>query len=306
MARRGFAIDPRRGAELSAWATCIALAALACWLLARLVVSPWLDDGGVRETAPHAPSAPAVAAARPIASWHLFGESSSSGARGGAGAAGASARLSISLRGTLAERDPGAGVAVIAVPGGGERAVRVGEEAEPGVRLAAVYPDRAVFTQGGVEQTLTLPREPMATVGDGGVAPATARPGAGAGVASSTPVPSASSGASPPATAPAALREAVAEARRNPGQLMQRVRIEPVFEGGSLGGVRISAASEADAGLLRQAGLQPGDLVTRVDGEAIDSIAHGQRVVARLATAHTVRITVERNGRPVELSLSLQ
>src|SRR5690606_33066296 len=103
-----------------------------------------------------------------------------------------------------------------------------------------------------------------------------------------------------------ALRQAVAEARQNPGQLMQRIRIEPVFAGGNLGGVRVSAVSDADAGLLRQAGLQPGDLVTRVDGQPIDSIAHGQQMIAKLASAGSVRITVERNGQPVALTLSLQ
>ena len=63
---------------------------------------------------------------------------------------------------------------------------------------------------------------------------------------------------------------------------MQRVQIAPVLDDGKLSGVRVSA-SGADAALLAQAGLQPGDVVTAVNGQRVDSIERGQQIAAGAA-----------------------
>lgn len=304
MAWRGFAIRRGRVKEGLPWLLCALLGVLAAWLLARMLAGFFLAPRLETTRVSHSVAAPAAAPARSIASWHLFG--SAPAIAGSRGAEGARTALSIRLRGTLAEADPKAGLAVIAAAGGGERALRVGEEAETGVRLAAVYPDRAVFVQDGVEQVQTLPRERMEASGAAQPLPMAGRGASSVAGPAGSPAAGGGNAVSAPAVASGALRQAVAEARQNPGQLMQRIRIEPVFAGGNLGGVRVSAVSDADAGLLRQAGLQPGDLVTRVDGQPIDSIAHGQQMIAKLASASSVRITVERNGQPVDLTLSLQ
>ncbi|MCK9537924.1 type II secretion system protein N [Dokdonella sp.] len=309
MARRALGVDFRRAAERLPWLACAVLAALAVWQLARIV--PQRVPRASVQDVPGASASPEPAPPphRSIASWHLFGTAPADRA-GGAGAAGAagSPTLSLILRGTLAEADPKAGVAVLGDAGSAERAVRVGEEVEPGIRLIAVYPDRAVFSQGGAEQTLHLPREPLPT--PGGAVPrtpgtASSQPGAkgfrpplGGPVAAASGVP-ASSGQG-------GAQDEIARARHNPGDLLQRFRIEPVFAGGALGGVRVSAAKAADGALLQQAGLQPGDVVTRIDGQPIDTLAAGQQALARLGNASSVRVTVERGGRPVEISISLR
>ncbi len=70
------------------------------------------------------------------------------------------------LRGTLADRDPAAGIAVIGDGERGERAYRAGEALGGGVKLARVYPDHVVLLHEGVEETLTLTRDRNLAPGD--------------------------------------------------------------------------------------------------------------------------------------------
>ncbi len=150
MARRGFAIDRDRHAGTAAWAACAVLGALALWLFARLA---WQffphGDADVSTRAPGPESAAAGAPARSVASWHLFGDTPRA-----AGADGeVASTLALILRGTVADRDPKAGFAVIAGADGVERSFRVGQDVVSGVQLAAVYADRAVLSRGGAEET---------------------------------------------------------------------------------------------------------------------------------------------------------
>lgn len=300
MAWRGFAIDRDRGAGTAAWLVCITLAALAAFLLLRLA---WQlvprDDTGT--AAPSVSSGTAVASApeRSIASWHLFGDTPRAlGADGGA-----ASTLGLILRGTVADADPGAGFAMIAGEDGLERSFRVGQEVVAGVRLAAVYADRAVLTRNGSEETLRLPR-------DRNLAPAE--------VVRATPASTSSraTGAGQsanPASAPAAQRSVtvspeaqrmLADLQRNPQELMQRVRAVPVLDGGRLTGVRI--AEGTDAALVGLFGLRTGDVVTAVDGQTIDSPARGQQILSTLASAKSASVTVLRDGSPVEIRVGLQ
>ncbi|MBO9662064.1 type II secretion system protein N [Dokdonella sp.] len=301
MARRGFAIDRGRYAEAAAWASCAVLGALALWLLARLV---WqlLPHGDATSSGDRAQLAGAVAVsapARSIASWHLFGETPQ---RPGSG--GAASTLSLILRGTVADGDPKAGLAVLAGADGVERAFRVGEEVVSGARLAAVYPDRIVLSRAGAEETLRLPRERTLAPAD-----VVRSPPAGA----SARAPRNAAGATPaaPAAATTAVIKPSAEAqqtltqlRQNPDELMKRVPMVPVLDGGRLTGVRVAAG--ADAALLGQFGLRAGDVVTAVDGQAVDSFARGQQILSNLAGANSARVTVLRDGKPVELRVGLQ
>lgn len=290
--RRLSGIDRGRQAEAALWLGCVLLAALALWLLVRLVWALWPRGDAAFEVPAAAGSLAEVAAPAPsVARWHLFGQSPR---QGGSGAA-PSTTLSLILRGTLAERDPAGGLALIADAGNGERTFRVGEEVAPGARLAGVYPDRIVLRRdGGGEETLTLPR-------DRNLAPAEIVRPAPARVTSAT---------SPTATptsaaikAPTDWQQTVARLRQNPAELARRVQVVPVLEGGKLAGVRLSAG--ADAALLNQLGLRPGDLVTAVNGTPVDSLARGQEIMASLGSARAVRVTVQRDGQPVDLSVGL-
>ncbi|MGN6520165.1 MAG: type II secretion system protein N [Dokdonella sp.] len=287
--------DRSRSAEVAAMLCCALLAALAAWLLLRLV---WALLPG--DATPHAdlpPSGatvatPASAATGSIARWHLFGNTPLP--------ASGPSTTSLILRGTLAESDPKAGIAVIADAGKGERSWRVGEEVSPGVRLASVYADRVVVLRDGNEETLQLPRDSnLAPV----AAPAGAPARAGAARASPSTSPAANAAARDVRGAKN-LQDEVERLRRNPTEFMKRVQVVPVLADGRLAGMRVSTGT--DAALLNQLGFEQGDVVTSVNGTPVDSVERGQEILSTLGSATSVRVTVLRAGKPTEITVGLR
>jgi general secretion pathway protein C len=288
------ATERSRAAEVVAMLCCVLLAALALWLLVRLL---WAalpsDDAALGAVATRPAAAGTSAPTRSIAQWHLFGDTP-------ARASASGTTTSLILRGTLAEADPKAGIAVIADAGNGERSWRVGEEVTAGVRLVAVYADRVVVARDGGEETLNLVRDTQLAPADI-VRPTPARVTGGV-------EPSANGGARPAASvgakAPATWQQTVDRLRRNPAELMKRVQVVPVLDGGKLSGVRLSAGT--DVGLLNQIGLESGDVVTSVNGTPVDSIERGQQIMSTLGNASSVRVTVLRQGKPTDITVGLR
>jgi len=290
----------RRSFELAALASCALLGALSLWLLVRLV---WLlvprSDAALDGSATRIGSADAgPVPAQSIAKWHLFGNTP---LRAGSGPGSPATTLAMILRGTLADRDPAAGIAVISDAERGEQAFRAGENIAGGVKLARVYADHVVLVHEGVEETLTLTRDqnlqPANIVRPLSNSARSARANAAAG-ASSSPATSQTT------QAPADWQQTVDRLRQNPDELARRVQIVPVLDGGRLTGVRVSAG--ADIALVNQLGLRAGDIVTAVNGAPVDSIARGQQIVDSLRNAASARVTVLRDGKPTEITISLK
>lgn len=298
----GSGVDRGRVVQAAAMLCSAALALLLVWLLARLLWLLLASPAADMASAPASGSrlganAPNVS----IAKWHLFGNPS---ANATTAVAASASTLKLSLRGTLADADPRSGVAVIVDEQGQQRAWRVGEEILAGVRLSGVYADHATLTHDGREETLSLERGER---GGAAVTPLGAdqrRPrGASAGSAGEAPV---TPLFTPPALAHGSQdwQQTIDQIRANPGDLAQRVQITPVIRDGAIAGVRLSSAS--DAALLAQAGLRADDIVTAVNGVAVDSVASGQQIVENLSHAQSVRVSVLRDGQPVELNVSLR
>jgi general secretion pathway protein C len=302
-------IDRGPRAEMAALACCVLFAALALWLVVRLVwlLLPHGDAALDAAPARTAAGAASPAAERSIASWHLFGETPR---RPGSGPGGSASTLGLILRGTVAEGDPKAGFAVIADGPDGERAFRVGEDVVAGVKLGAVYADRIVLLRGSAEETLKLPRDSnLAPVDVVRATPATASSRSGANArAEASRTGAAAAAASAPAAqtvkAPTDWQQQVEHLRQNPDELMKRVQIVPVLDGGKLTGVRVSAG--ADAALINQIGLRPGDIVTSVNGMPVDSLSRGQDIMSSLKNSSSVRVTVVRDGKPTDVTVGLQ
>jgi general secretion pathway protein C len=293
--RRDLASIDRRSLEWTAIATSVVLGALALWLLARLI---WIlvPRGDVADASLHIAAGDAAASTTSIAKWHLFGNTPVAASGSGAAA------QSMILRGTLADRDPAAGVAVIDA-GDGEEAYRAGETIAAGLKLARVYPDHAIVLRDGVEETLALTRDtnlqPTEIV---------RQPGSTRSARSNTP------NAPPPSAAPnnagqtvhasPQLQQTIDRARQNPEEIARRLQIVPVLDGGRMTGIRLS--SGADASLINQIGLRPGDVVTAVNGAPVDSLARGQQIIEGLRNASSARVTVLRDGRPTDITISLK
>ncbi|RYD14537.1 MAG: hypothetical protein EOP90_12915 [Lysobacteraceae bacterium] len=290
---RASSIDRGRVVDTAAWTSCAALGALALWLLVRVAWALVPRGDAASEPAPLRSAGRAAPSAAPsVARWHLFGEAP----RTLAGRPGGASTLALVLRGTFAGRDPKDGIAVIDHAGEGERAWRVGDEVVPGVRLSAVHADRIVLVREGIEETLALPRDSALAPADVVRAtPARVRGG-------ETAAPSVARGAKP-APAPAASLP-IDEWRRDPQALMRRVQVVPVLADGKLAGVRLSAGT--DAALLEQVGLQQGDVVTAVNGVAVDSVERGRQIIEGIGNANSVRVTVLRSGKPTEVTVGLR
>jgi S1-C subfamily serine protease len=61
-----------------------------------------------------------------------------------------------------------------------------------------------------------------------------------------------------------------------------------------------------DQSLLTDAGLQAGDVLTEVNGTAIDSLASLMALYPRLQGASEVSAVVLRNGQPVRITVTLK
>jgi type II secretion system protein C len=123
--------------------------------------------------------------------------------------------------------------------------------------------------------------------------------------------------APPPPPAPVPLRE-----DRGPGaREMERREVErrmalevprilaettavPVMDEGRVAGLALTRVPESS--LLTDAGLQAGDVLTEINGTAIDSLATLMALYPRLQGASELSAVVLRNGQPVRLTITLR
>ena len=75
---------------------------------------------------------------------------------------------------------------------------------------------------------------------------------------------------------------------------MNTVRAEPYRQAGKLKGYRIFPGR--DKNLFGQLGLEPGDVVTAVNGIPLDSPLKGLEVMQNITDASEVNVDVLRNG----------
>jgi type II secretory pathway component PulC len=91
---------------------------------------------------------------------------------------------------------------------------------------------------------------------------------------------------------------AAAEPTRNPAQLLAGGRPMPKYENGEMVGFTIS---NIEAGsLYERAGLQEGDLITEVNGVALNDPQQGARFVMEFAQAEAVTLTVQHQDGTTE------
>jgi general secretion pathway protein C len=103
--------------------------------------------------------------------------------------------------------------------------------------------------------------------------------------------------------------EAVENVRRmvqqDPGLLDQVMRTVPSYDNaaGKLRGFR--AYPGRNRAIFNKLGLQPGDLVTAINGQPLDDPQHSQEVFNTIQSSNTVAVTVERGGQKQEITLNI-
>jgi len=235
--------------------------------------------GGLRPASPAAESGGGN-----IAALHLFGDKVSQSAAVARPLEVPETRLQLVLRGVFASADPSAAGAIIAERNGKESFYGVGDQLPGGAVLKEVYKDRIVLLRGGRLETLRMPRE--------GAAKGGARQGR-----------QSAQGGRGRATNTSSLRELRDMVLDNPQQLADKVRLRPHTEGGRMVGYQVRPGR--DAQFLSRLGLQPGDVVTAVNGIRLDSPARGLSILRNLAKSSRVRLEIKRNGLPQTIELDV-
>jgi general secretion pathway protein C len=251
-----------------------------------------------------------------VGQWHLFGNALPSRDGRVAVSAAPDTGLDLVLRGVFAGDDPKDGRAIIGDRDGNDRSFSTGATIVDGVVLDGIYPDRVMLARNGQLEALRLPRADSAVA---------AQPPRGSntrmaqqtfptpGVPGKSPLPNAAPangvGAEPFVNPVISMgttdyQRATTALGMDPAELAKQVSVLPVLEGGKFVGVRLAAGRDVPA--IAKLGLEPDDIVTMVNGIALDSPARASEVAASLANASSVTVTVRRNGRTQNLSVSLR
>jgi type II secretory pathway component PulC len=205
----------------------------------------------------------------------LFGASHAAVASGG----------SLRLKGVVAPTPGTVAGAIFAGANGRDIAVLPGGEAQAGVTLAEVHPDYVIVTRAGVRERIDLdtPRAAKSAATNGA-----ATRGFHLDVAHT--------GQNDYAFA----RRDLDQALRDPNQLnyLGQIGVPPG------GGVKLEAAPAGS--LASKLGLQPGDIIRRVNGQAIASSGDLARLYTQFATLNTIQAEIERGGQVVRLSYRIQ
>ena len=99
-------------------------------------------------------------------------------------------------------------------------------------------------------------------------------------------------------------RSVIEDATKNMNQLMKDVNIQPHFEDGKAEGLRISRISRSS--IFRKMGLRRGDIITGVDGQAIQSVDDALSLYSNLKTASNVKIEIKRRGQTRVLDYNIR
>jgi general secretion pathway protein C len=193
-------------------------------------------------------------------------------------------RLNLKLRGVYATSDENTGYALIASGSGDEKLYTTGESLPGNTRLKAVFPDRVILDRKGRYETLRM----VDTQATGGSTYIPRRRGAAQ---------------TRQLGADSRVLKMRAEILKNPRKLAELVSAQPAYENGVFAGYRI--ITRRPDPVFDELNLKSGDVITQVNGIAIDSPQKGLQALQQLSRASQASITIKRNGQFMELNLSL-
>ena len=99
-------------------------------------------------------------------------------------------------------------------------------------------------------------------------------------------------------------RSQIEGAVQNPNQLLKEIKIRPHFQKGKLDGLTITAIKPDS--IFRKMGLVSGDILTRVDGEKIESMNDALKFYETIKSASTVKLDIKRRGRMQTIEYNIE
>lgn len=259
-----------------AQAVIVLAAVVLAWQLGRLVWLLWSGPGAQLPAAPNATPAPTVAVVEPGRVAALFGESPSAPAAGGSVA---DTTLQLRLDGVMENRDSAQSRAFISERANGKvLSYRSGDAVPGGATLDRVEADHVVLTRAGREEVLRFDKP-------GTPPPAGAQPPAG------------------PATGAAQVRSALGNVAErlagSPMAMLRQVGLRRTSQG-----YIVSIAAPKD--ILQRYGLQPGDRIVSINGQAVGrDLEADQQVLGQLQQAGSARVEVQRGAQTITLEQRL-
>jgi general secretion pathway protein C len=216
-----------------------------------------------------------------VVSAHLFGNAAATGVgEDPANAPQSSANLV--LAGTIATQDPKHGVAIVSDGGGPSKVYSVGDRIG-GASLHSVYLDHVILDRNGALETLQLPRQLL--VSARGPAPVMRQ--------------------SADTRTVAAVDNIRHLVQQDPSILDQVMRTVASYDNaaGKLRGFR--AYPGRNRQIFTKLGLKSGDLVTAVNGTALDDPQRSQEVFDTIQNSDHVTVTIERSGQKQDITLNI-
>ena|GEM_PF-274545 len=273
------------------------------------------DDGRTEVAIANAPGGGAAAVdVTPILLLSPFGSAISAAPA----AAGAGSSLGLSLRGIILAVPRNASAALIAASDGAVVAYGVGQTVSGGAVVEAIEMDHVVLRVGAGTEVLAFP-DPSAPAG---AAPGTTPvappavpvvPPSASGAPAIPPsisgvpppvVPATPPGATPGAAPAPGTTGAILDELRRQGRPGSQTMLDGLGMTPSEGGYRVGSAPSPQA---LAAGLQPGDLIERVDGTAVaGNPASDRQALERAVTTGRAQVEVIRGGRRLTLTLPLR
>jgi len=284
------------------------LATLALLVAGGFLAARWVTYFAAPAEAPPPPALerPQLgAAAQTLAAAQLFGA---------APAGETVSSLNVKLRGVFAGGGTGTGYAIVNA-GGRDQATRIGAEVVPGVTLEAVHAGHVVLRRAGALERVNLEERTSARAAAPPARYAQAAPPA------PRPAPAPAAGATPPSPQPSG--PGARFKRPEPYAPVGDVPTEPQpppatapatapapkppaprpLSGGAPQGLVIQAVPPGS--MLERIGLQPGDVVRSVNGEAVASEADVARVLqSRGAQGVPLTAEVQRGGMTVPIAVT--
>lgn len=186
--------------------------------------------------------------------------------------------MNLTLFGTTVNQATGGGSAIIAGEDSVQTSYAVGDEIVAGVTLYAVATDHVVIQNGGSRERLYLDQS----------IPAEAVSADEAGTPAAAASPSVA-GTTAPITAES---------------VRQAISFQPRTEGKSVTGVVVNPAG--DGAMFGTLGFQPGDIITSVNGRAIQTPADAAALNSQMRPGARLSLQVERGANTVPIAVILE
>jgi general secretion pathway protein C len=189
------------------------------------------------------------------------------------------------LKGVVAPTPGVAASAIFSTGAAKDVSVFIGSEVQPGVRLTEVHPDHVIVSRAGVPERIDLEARRSAAASSypsgrpGGFRLNVSRTGANSYSLS---------------------RKELDDALRDPNQLGHLGQI------GSPPGGGVRMEQVPPGSLAQKLGLQPGDIIRKVNGQTMQSPGDLARLYQQFGTLTSIQAEVQRGGTTVQLAYAIQ